>query len=133
MELPEMRGRALTAVDASATPDQWLFQFGDGCFINVECDWRIVSTGRVVLAPKDHQQLFGREEPVDAVKVIMSLLGGKNVTRASLGRAGDLVLEFDGTITLETFTDSSGYESCTIGLGNGKQLVVVGGGEVVEF
>jgi hypothetical protein len=44
-----MAGLVLTAVDASSEPHQWIFRFGEGCFVNVESVWRIVKENRVVL------------------------------------------------------------------------------------
>jgi hypothetical protein len=133
MEIPELRGRAFTALDALAAPGQWLFRFGEESSVNVECDWRIVSKGRVVLAAKDHRQLFGRQELVDVAREATALLGGKKVARASLDQTGDLLLELEDSTQLETFTDSSGYESCTIRLADGRQFIVLGGGEVAKF
>jgi len=86
-----------------------------------------------VLGAKDHRQLFGRQEPVDAAHEALALLAGKKVTRASFDQTGDLVLELEGSIWVETFTNSSGYESCTIKLSGGAEYVVVGGGRIEEF
>ena len=46
---------------------------------------------------------------------------------------GDLAVRFEDGTTLQTFTDSSGYESCDIHLDPVHQLVVLGGGGVAEF
>ena len=133
MDLPELKGRAITTLDASAAPPLWIFVLERGCSINVGCPWRVVRDGRVALAAQDHEQLFGRQEPVDVVKETLSLLDGKKVVRASIGHAGDLAVEFEGGTRIETFTDSCGYESLTVRLSDGKQWIVVGGGKVVEF
>ena len=104
----------------------------DGSHILVECDWRIVHSGRVALAAKDHRQLFGRQEPLDVgreVRLTRRQDGHSGIT----ARHGDLVVEFEGDIRLETFTDSCGYESCTIDLVDGSKVVVTGGGAIVAF
>ena len=130
--IPQLTGRRLEEVDGSAAPGQWIFRFGEKHCVNVECDWRIVVDGRIALAARDHEQPFGLPKPVDAVKEAERLLKGKKVTQADLGPIGDLVLTFDGRERFETFTNSSGYESCTVGLPGG-QLIVMGGGNVVKL
>jgi Family of unknown function (DUF6188) len=133
MELPLLTGKTIVAVDAAESPGPCSFHFSDGSYVHVECDWRIVHDGQVALAAKDHRQLFGRQESVDATREATTLLAGKKVTRACLSQTGDLVVEFEGATRLETFTNSSGYESGSIRLADGRRYVVVGGGDVVEF
>ena len=133
MELPLLAGHTVVWVNPAEPPGPCGFGFSDGSQILVECDWRIVSNGRVALAAQDHQQPFGLGEPIDVAREAMALLAGKPVTRASLSNTGDLVLEFDDAIQLQTFTNSSGYESCTLAFANGNKLVVTGGGAIVEF
>ncbi len=132
LNLLELQGRVLTGVHLSPEGGQWGFGFGDDCGLNLVCAWRIVTEDRVALAAQDHHQLFGLKEPVDGIAEAMRLLGNKRVVRASLSRYGDLLVEFEGGYRLETFTDSCGYESGTISFG-GRQLIVMGGGEVAEF
>ena len=133
MELPLLTGQSIVWVNPEEPPGPCGFGFSDGSQILVECDWRLVHNGRVALAAQDHQQLFGRQEPVDAGRETMALLADKRVIRASLSETGDLVVEFDHAIELQTFTNSCGYESCTIAFANGTKLVVTGGGAIAEF
>jgi hypothetical protein len=133
MDVPELTGRALVEIDGAAAPGSWIFRFGEDYVLSVGCTWRIVALGRVVLAGEDHQQLFGLKEPVDAVAAATSYLKDRPITGASIDETGDVTLTFEGGTLFQTFTDSSGYESCTIHLGPHRQLIVVGGGEVVEF
>jgi hypothetical protein len=133
MDVPELTGRILEEIDGTAAPGSWIFRFGEGYVLSVGCTWRIVAQGRVVLAGEDHQQLFGLKEPVDAVAEATRYLQGRPITGASIDATGDVTFTFEGGPLLQTFTDSCGYESCTIHLGPYRQLVVVGGGEVVEF
>jgi len=133
MELPLLAGKSIATLDPAEPPGPCAIGFSDGSHILVGCDWRIVHSGRVALAAKDHRQLFGRQDPVDAGREALVLLAGKKVTRASLSDTGDFVVEFEDAIRLETFTNSSGYESCTIDLADGSKFVVVGGGGIVEF
>jgi hypothetical protein len=133
MNIRELEGRVIEAVDGSAAPHTWVFRFVDASFISIGCDWRIVVDGSVAVACGDHQQLFGRQAPLDAVREASQLLKGKAVVAASLSEVGDVLLRFAGGVRLETFTNSCGYESCTIGVAGRTQLVIVGGGRVVEF
>ena len=133
MEFPTLVGKSIAKLAPADPPGPCAFAFSDGSHILVECDWRIVHSGRVALAAKDHRQLFGRQEPLDVGREGAALLAGKAVTRASLRDTGDLVVEFEGDIRLETFTDSCGYESCTIDLVDGSKVVVTGGGAIVAF
>jgi hypothetical protein len=133
MDVVELTGRVVEEIDGTAAPGSWIFRFGQGYVLSVGCTWRIVAEERVVLAGDDHQQLFGLKEPLDAVAEATRYLRGKPVTGASIDTTGDLTLTFEGGTRLETFTDSCGYQSCSIHLGPDRQLVVVGGGAVVEF
>jgi Family of unknown function (DUF6188) len=134
MNISALNGRALEEVDGSAASvGQWLFVFGAGCSINIVCDWRVRVGERILLAAGDHEQLFGRQEPVNAIQEANRLLKGKRVADASFGPAGDLTLVFEDGSRLEAFANSCAYESCIVRLPGGKQLVVVGGGDVVEF
>jgi hypothetical protein len=134
MTIPELTGRELEQVDGSgASVRQWTFRLTAGCLINVESDWRVVLDGRILLAARDHEQMFGRQKPVDAIHEAERLLKGKAISNATLSPTGDLVLAFEGGTRLETFANSSGYESCNIWLPGGKQFIVMGGGEVAEF
>jgi hypothetical protein len=130
-KVPELEGRTLDTVDGSAAP-YWIFRLSGGARIAVGCEWRLVHDGRIVLAGGDHHQLFGLQEPVDAVVATERLLKSRQIISASLGEVGDLTLLFDGGPRLETFTDSMGYESCTIHLDDGREPIVVGGGAVRE-
>ena len=133
MDLPLLVGHTVVWVNLAEPSNACCFGLSDGSQILVECDWRILHRSRVALAAQDHQQEFGRRKPIHVAREAMALLAGKPVARASLSASGDLVLEFDDAIQLQTFTNSCGYESCTIDHANGKKLVVTGGGEVVEF
>lgn len=130
MRIPELVGRSVTGIDASAAP-QWIFELGDGYSINAGC-WRVVSEARVVIAADDHNQRFGLDAPVDAAAVAMHFIGNGRILNAGFSEVGDLTVTFESGARLETFTDSAGYETCVVFLG-ARQLIVVGGGEVVTM
>jgi len=131
VDVPELLGRTVHDLDASAAPACWVFRLGEDYALTITCPWRLVIGGKVALAGNDHMQSFGLKEPVDIVKETLNHLMDRRLTRASLDQTGDVTLVFEGGATLETFTDSLGYESCVIWLGT-RQLVITGGGRVVE-
>jgi hypothetical protein len=87
-----LEGRALTRIDGSAHPGDWLFYFQEDCFVRVGCDWRIVSDERIALASQDHEQMFGRSTPLDGVAAASKLLVGAKVVKASINPVGDIVV-----------------------------------------
>jgi hypothetical protein len=133
MDIDELKGRTLLGLDRGAAPTNWIFRFGPECWLGLGC-WRVVKDGRIGVAGGDHGQLFGLREPVDAVDRVQALIGGSVVVRATLApETADLRVEFDNGGRLETFTDSSGYESATIHLEKYRQIIVMGGGSIAEF
>ena len=134
MELEGVIGLIATGVHFDETCRQWTFRFGDYCQIVVECPWRVVAQNRVAATDQDHRQCFGLTAPVDSEVRVLDLLRGRTITQAILADGtGDLRVAFDGGVALETFTHSSGYESGSIHLPNGKLIVLMGGGETAVF
>lgn len=60
-----MVGRAIADITFHE-PAQWRFVFGPGEHLAVECLWRLVRAGQIVLTNQDHGQLFGLSAPIDA-------------------------------------------------------------------
>jgi hypothetical protein len=113
-------------------PHNFSFEFGPGV-LAVDCLWRVVSGGRLVLTSQDHGQQYGLPAPVDAYSVAASLLQERSVTVARLREeTADLVLEFGGGILLEILADSSGYEPWNL-TGPGVHCVALGGGGLADF
>jgi hypothetical protein len=46
--------------------NDWVFSFGDNGVLAVNARWRLIQTGRIVLADEDDRQRFGLPRPVDA-------------------------------------------------------------------
>ncbi len=134
MELDGVVGLVLTAVDLDERSRQWTFRFDGSCRIDLTCTWRVVIENRVAITDRDHLQRFGLPAAVDSAQVARSLLKDRQIVRAGVADGpGDLTLVFDGDARLETFTDSSGYESGTIRLPNGDLIVLMGGGDTATF
>jgi hypothetical protein len=114
--------------------EEWLFEFGAVCAINIGCPWRIISKGSIALGNMDHNQLFGLKEPLNAGDEAFRLLKNKKVIAARLKPvSGDLVIDFEDSMILESFVNSSGYETCQIRCHDGTSIIVVGGGKIVEY
>ena len=127
-------GCRLKEVDSSAAPDQWVLRFDSGCMLNAEGTWRIICSGRIVATSKDHQQLFGLSEPVDAAEQMHQAIAASRVTTVSYDRVtGDLRIDFENGARFEVLTDSGGYESWTLSRPDGTQLIGMGGGEVIPY
>ena len=100
----------------------------------IDCAWRLLRDGWLVLAHRDHEQLFGRATPVDVFREAAALLAGRPVTAGRIDvQVGDIALEFAGGMRLQVFNDSSGYEGWRIGRADGTSLVAASGGEVSIF
>src|SRR5262249_11473276 len=113
-------------------PANFSFEFGS-VVLAVDCLWRLVGPGRLLLTSLDHRQQFGRPAPVDAYAEALALLRGHRVTAARLREeTDDLILEFEGGLRLEVLADSAGYEPWNL-TAPGVWLVARGGGGVVDF
>src|SRR2546428_981670 len=113
-------------------PGNFTFEFGEAT-LAVDCLWRIIAGGKVVLTSRDHGQQFGLPAPVDAYAAAVSMLQGRSVVHGTLDESSaDLILEFEGGQRLEVLTDSSGYEPWNFHA-PGVHLVALGGGGVANF
>ena len=108
----------------------WFLYCENSFNIRLECFWRLLHKGRVKWTSNDHHQKFGHANHVDLIEEVKSLLNKtdlKEVRRNTL--TGDLYLNFDNDYLLEAFTDSSGYESWEMNIGE-KTYVGLGRGEI---
>jgi hypothetical protein len=98
----------------------------------VECVWRAVSDGRIVLGSQDHGQQFGLPAPVDAVSRISGLLKEKTVDSLHIDDlTSDLTIQFTGAVRIDIFNNSSGYEGWNYHDRNGLELIATGGGRLL--
>lgn len=126
-------GRQLEQL-TSDSGHSWLFEFGSGTHLTVECLWRIVHADSIMLTSEDHGQQFGLPTTVDAGAAGMDALGSKMITLATV-QAGtaDFLIEFGPDTRLEIISTSTGYESWKLQSPTGKSYVAQGGGRVCEW
>jgi Family of unknown function (DUF6188) len=125
-----MLGRRIDAV-SFVEPTSWWFELNGGGTLRADTLWRIVAGGRVEATSADHGHRFGLPEPVDAATRATRALSGSTVRRASITEdTGDVMLQFDNEARLEILTTSSGYESWSIFLPTGEEIIGLGGGQV---
>jgi hypothetical protein len=129
VDLSWMVGRVITGV-VLHEPIPWVFALGPGAAISVECLWRVVERGHVVLCADDHGHKFGLPAPVDAVARVRELLVGPIKTARLREATADLTLEFEGDRQLEIIPVSMGYESWQMSTPSGRSYVAVGGGRI---
>lgn len=115
-------------------PTLWSFKFGQKTGISVECLWRIVKDGRVVLTSGDHGHQFGLPAPVDAAARCTELLSKQSVAAVQLREAtADLLIEFADGLRLEVIPDLVGYESWQLNDPSGMSYVAQGGGQICKW
>jgi len=130
MDLSWMVGRVITQV-LFYDPTPWDFLFGSEAQLRVDCLWRILEDGRIVLTREDHGHQFGLPAPVDAVAKSAELLAGRRITAAQLREGtADMVIEFSGGLLLEVIQNSLGYESWQLRDPSGTSYVAQGGGQL---
>jgi hypothetical protein len=115
----------------------WRLEFGDKTFISLYWPWRVVSEQRVTFASDDDGQWFGLGRPLDGVEEANRLIRSGTVRSCSINEhTGDLELLFDGDVSLQAFTMSSGYEGWhAYWSANGESwvAVVLGGGDFAVY
>jgi hypothetical protein len=90
----------------------WEFVFSDRVSLQVECLWRLVVSGRLVITSEDDGQQFGLHAPVDCLEELRRQIIGAAVEDVKV-RAGtiDISLGFGSGRTLEVIPTSAGYEA----------------------
>ena len=127
--LRSMRGAGVRDLQQVAEA-VWQFDF-ERAGLTIECRWRIVSGGSVVLASSDHGQKFSLPAPVDLILATLEKLKGLTVEAIDIhSETADLRLAFGGGTRIDTFNDSSGYEGWNYSDRTGVMLVAQGGGQL---
>ena len=133
IDLSWMIGRRIIGV-SFYEPEAWDFIFDPKCGIGVECLWRIVEDGKVVLTSEDRGHQFGLPAPVDASAKATTLLSEQSITAVQLREATtDIVIELTGGLRLEIIPTSSGYESWQLRDPFGFSYVAQGGGQICRW
>lgn len=115
----------------------WTVDFGDGNTLRLGSPWRIIAEGRIAWADADDGQQFGLPAPLDGEHEANRLIGGRSVSRVTVGDdTGDLHLHFGPGIRLEVCTWSAGYEGWQVTLsepGRWAWFICLGGGTLSVF
>jgi hypothetical protein len=129
-ELDWLKGKSLIKVENSEY--SWSFNFEHCGYVMTETLWRLSDSERLVVASDDHGQLFGLEEPVDAAKRVMEVVGTKKIFDYSYSKIfSDLILYFEDKIELQFLNTSGGYESWRAEQ-DGVQIISMGGGKLAK-
>jgi hypothetical protein len=108
----------------------WAFDF-EIAGLTVECPWRIVVDGGVVLGGCDHGHKFGLPAPVDVMSETMRWLATRKVERVEVNRVtGDLCVKFIPEAQIDAFNNSGGFEGWSCGTREGLQVFALGGGKL---
>jgi hypothetical protein len=111
----------------------WNFTFSDQVTLGVECLWRLLENGRIVLTSCDHEQKFGLSSPVDAAFELNGKIANGKIESVELEPDTlDLTLVFTSGHRLEIIPDSSGYEAWQL-VWSAGHLIAMGGGELAKF
>ena len=101
-----------SSVTVERREGDWAFAFGPDFVIAVASLWRLIGASYVCVTSEDDGHQFGLPSPVDAAAKANDLLSRTIVETVEVDFCtGDLTLRFEGALTLEFVTDSSGYES----------------------
>ena len=125
-----MVGQRITQVSFSE-PSPWFFTLGLNRGIRVECPWRILNHGSIVVSHEDHDQKFGLPAPINAVESASSLLVDVEIKEVKV-REGtlDILITLAGDLRLEIIPFSSGYEGWQVACPSGHQVIAQGGGQL---
>jgi hypothetical protein len=115
----------------------WAANLEGGGTISLPVPWRLVVDGRIAFADGDDGQQFGLPAPLDGQTEANRLIAGRSITQVSIDtETADLCLRFEGSVRLDTFNYSAGYEGWHINLPpehGGMWVIALGGGEVSIF
>ena len=104
-----------------------------GYRIQIECLWRLLSSGSLARTIGDDGQLFGHSEPVLAVSELAIKLTGRVLDAIQVVHGtADLTLHFHEHI-FQVISDSGGYEVWQVDGPAGTVAVGQGGGNVAVF
>jgi len=124
-----LQGAILRKVEQPAE-GVWAFSFEIAGF-TIQCPWRIVADGAVVLGGCDHAQKFGLPAPVDVMSETMRWLANRTVSGVEVDRVtGDLSIKFSPEAQIDAFNNSGGYEGWSLGTREGLQVFALGGGKL---
>ena len=116
-----MRGATLRKLEQPAE-DVWAFDF-EIAGLTINCPWRIVLDGSIILGGCDHGHKFGLPAQVDISSETIRWLAARKVERVEVDRAtGDLCIKFMPEAQIDAFNNSGGFEGWSYGTREGLQI-----------
>jgi len=132
--LTQLQTRLLQRIHRDDEAQQWVFDFGEGHVLQVSSPWRLLVKSRIMVGSLDDGQVFGLSEAVDAGNTVSDVTRNRIVKTATVSDiTADLSIDFGDDIRLEVFNNSAGYEGWVLNVPDGRALVAVGGGGLVEW
>jgi hypothetical protein len=127
LDVSWMVGRTFTEITLGRYGD-CSFRFGEGALIVVDCPWRIVLAGQIVLTSADHGHMYGfMTSPIDAEAQCKSLLQGLTIQSVEVREDTlDMVIRFASGARLEVLPLSSGGENWVVWAPNGDRTIAQG-------
>jgi hypothetical protein len=107
--------------------DSWLVLFTNGDSLNIECMWRLLEDGCIKSTSNDHDQLFGRDIPINGEATLNKLAEHEILSAQCTAQTGDLDIKLGQHFNLQVIADSAGYESWQYKKNSGGSFVAVGG------
>lgn len=108
-----------------------ILSFDEGAFLTIECQWRLRNDSSILLGCSEYDSEATHK---DAHNKLLTLLTGKEIIMIRyFPPVSDLCIEFEGTLFLELFSDSSIYESWTLSDGKNYNLISLPGGDYCLF
>jgi hypothetical protein len=111
----------------------WDAVFAPDANIRIECLWRLLESGRIILTSNDDGHSLGLPAPRDAVAIVNQRIGGAQVTSINCNEGTlDLAIGFANGHVLEILPNSSCYEAWHLA-GRNSLAIAVGGGSLDLF
>jgi hypothetical protein len=112
-ELSKLKGTNVRVSKSSAYPEPGeasvQLAFSDGTKLRADY-WRVIRDGKACDSSFDHNQKYGRPEPIDAITRLQTELHNRRVFDAHLEtKTGDLIFQLEGHIEFQVF-NFTGYE-----------------------
>ena len=115
-------------------PESWDFDLEGGGSLSVDCPWRILKDGHIVISNEDHMQKYGLSEPINSGQAATKILVPNHIIDVQVhDGTADLIISFDQNKQLQILPISSGYESWQVNDPNGKSIIAQGGGNIVSY
>ena len=128
--LPWLFGQCLRQVEPPEF-DRWVFTFANGGSIVVECPWRLLHDGSIVISSADHGHKYGLPQPLNAASEISRLLADQRIEAVAVdGGTADLHITFASQYELQILPLSIGYEAWQSFSPDGYQGIAQGGGQL---